>query len=113
MTNYEVSISQRAYSNLLECVSFVKNVSSNAAKDLYDEIMTSIKSLSDFPNKYPEVEGLLIRQSKIRKMVIHKGRYVILYKVEDGIVGTYTFRSEQNGTFTLQPDGNSRQNEDG
>ena len=89
MTNYKISISQRAYSNLLECVSFVKNVSRESAKDLYDEIMTSINSLSTFPNKYSEVEGLLIRQSKVRKMVVHNGRYIILYKVEDGVVFIY------------------------
>ena len=89
MTNYKISISQRAYSDITECVLFVKNVSLEAAKELYEEIMTSINSLSSFPNKYPEVEGLTIRQSKVRKMTIHKGRYFILYKVEDGLVYIY------------------------
>ena len=62
MTNYKISISQRAFSDITECVLFVKNVSKEAANDLYNEIMESIKSLSTFPNKYPEVDGLLIRQ---------------------------------------------------
>ena len=89
MTNYYISISQRAYSNILECVSFVKNVSIEAAKELYAEIMESINSLTIYPNKYPEVNDLLIRQRKIRKMVIHKGRYIILYKVEENTVYIY------------------------
>ena len=89
MTNYKISISQRAFSDITECVLFVKNVSKVAANDLYNEIMESIKSLSTFPNKYPEVDGLLIRQSKVRKMTIHNGRYFILYKVDDGVVYIY------------------------
>lgn len=89
MTNYKISISQRAFSDITECVLFVKNVSKVAANDLHNEIMESIKSLSTFPNKYPEVDGLLIRQSKVRKMTIHKGRYFILYKVDDGVVYIY------------------------
>ena len=89
MTEFRISISQRAYSNIIECVSFVKNVSTKAAEELYLEIIKSIQSLSSFPNKYQEVEGLKITESKIRKMPIHKGRYVALYKVEADEVVIY------------------------
>ena len=52
-------------------------------------MINAIKSLSSFPNKYPEVPGLLIRDIKVRKMPIHDGRYVILYKVENDNVVIY------------------------
>lgn len=99
MTNYRIIISHKAYSNITECVLFVKNVSVEAARELYDEIMTSINSLTSFPNKYPEVDGLLIRQSKIRKMVIHNGRYIILYKVDNEIVFIYDILDSRKDNY--------------
>ena len=89
MNNYSIIITQRAYSSITECVLFVNNVSIEAANHLYDEMMTAINSLSSFPNKYPEIPGLLIRGIKVRKMPIHDGRYVILYKVENDNVVIY------------------------
>ena len=89
MNNYSITITQKAYSSITECVLFVNNVSSDATNHLYEEMMNAIRSLSSFPNKYPEVPGLLIRDIKVRKMLIHDGRYVILYKVENDKVVIY------------------------
>lgn len=89
MNNYSITITQKAYSSITECVLFVNNVSREAANQLYEEMMNAIRSLSSFPNKYPEVPGLLIRDIKVRKMPIHDGRYVILYKVENDKVVIY------------------------
>jgi len=89
MPNYKIIITQRAFSDITENVLFVKNVSIEAAKELYKEIIASIQSLSPFPNKYPEIEGLRIKGSRIRKMTIHQGRYIVLYKVEDENVIIY------------------------
>ena len=89
MNNYKINITQRAYSSITECVLFVNNVSSEAANSLYEEIMHSVKSLLVFPNKYPEIQGLSINGIKIRKMIIHSGRYIILYKVEGELIVIY------------------------
>lgn len=89
MNNYKIVITQHAFSSISECVMFVNNVSPEAANSLYEELMTSIKSLSTFPNKYPEIQDLLIMDAKVRKMPIHNGRYVILYKVENDTVVIY------------------------
>ena len=89
MNNYSITITQKAYSSITECVLFVNKVSSDAVNRLYEEMMNAIRSLSSFPNKYPEVPGLLIRDIKVRKMPIHDGRYVILYKVENDNVVIY------------------------
>ena len=89
MNEYKILITQRAFSDIRECVLFVKNVSYEAAKDLYNEIITKINSLKDFPNSYSEIDGLTIRGTKIRRMPIHNGRYLVLYKVETDLVTIY------------------------
>ena len=89
MAEYNIVITQRAFSDITECVLFVKNVSSEAANNLFNEIITKINSLKSFPNSYPEIEGLTIGGTKIRRMPIHNGRYLILYKVETDLVTIY------------------------
>ena len=89
MDKYNVSITQRAYSDILECVLFVNNVSQQAAKDLYKEIIFSIDSLKKCPSAFPNVDGLTIGGIPIKRMPIHLGRYLIIYKVESNIVTVY------------------------
>lgn len=86
MNEYKINITQRAFSDICECVLFVDNVSNKAAKELYQEIMSSISSLKTFPNAYSCIEGLTIVDTAIRRMPVHKGRYLILYKVEGDLV---------------------------
>ena len=100
MNNYKIEITQRAFSDIYECVLFVKNVSQNAAEALYKEIIESINSLSAYPNAFPEIEGLKIKDYKVRKMVIHHGRYVILYKIQlDTVVIYDIFDVRKNNIF--------------
>ena len=68
---------------------FVDNVSPDAANSLYDDLMSSIKSLSIFSNKHSEIQNLIIRGVKVRKMPIHNGKYIILYKVDKNIFEIY------------------------
>lgn len=89
MADFKIKITQRAYSDIAECVLFVNNVSNEAAKDLYDEIIRSIASLKAFPNAYPNIEGLTIGEAAVRRMTIHRGRYCILYKVEGDEITVY------------------------
>ena len=89
MGQFKISITQRAFSSISEHVLFVRNVSLEAAKELYEETMTSLRSLSSFPERYPEIQDLRIAGSHIRKMPIHNGRYVALYKVDGDTVVVY------------------------
>jgi len=89
MSEYQLVITQRAYSDIIECVFFVNNVSKKAAKDLYDEIIDSFNSLKSYPNAYPCIEGLTIGSVNIRKMPIHHGRYLVIYKVDADSVTIY------------------------
>ena len=89
MNAYKIAITQRAFSDINECVLFVSNVSKEAAKALYTEIISSINSLKTFPNAYPNIEGLVIGGVNIKRMPIHHGRYLIIYKVEGDLITIY------------------------
>ena len=89
MNAYKIAITQRAFSDINECVLFVSNVSKEAAKVLYTEIISSIDSLKTFPNTYPNIEGLVIGGINIKRMPIHHGRYLIIYKVEGDLITIY------------------------
>lgn len=89
MDAYKIVITQRAFSDIYECVLFVSNVSKEAAKVLYTEIISSINSLKTFPNAYPNIEGLVIGGINIKRMPIHHGRYFIIYKVEGDLITIY------------------------
>ena len=89
MNAYKIAITQRAFSDINECVLFVSNVSKEAAKELYTEIISSINSLKTFPNAYPNIEGLVIGGINIKRMPIQHGRYFIIYKVEGDLITIY------------------------
>ena len=89
MAELKVSITQRAFSSICEHILFARNVSLEAAKELYEETMTSLRSLSSFPERYPEIQDLRIAGARVRKMSIHNGRYVVLYKVDGDTVVVY------------------------
>ena len=99
MADYTIIVTQRAFVDVTECVSFVRNVSVEAAKQLYDEIICSINSLMTLPNKYPEIDGLTIGGSKVRKMPIHQGRYVALYKAESHTITIYDILDVRKDSF--------------
>lgn len=89
MADYKIRITQRAFSDITECVLFVNHVSNEAAKRLHEEILASIASLETFPNAYPDIEGLKIGEASIKRMPVHKGRYFVLYKVEGDQITIY------------------------
>ena len=89
MNEYKVSITQKAFTSINEHVLFVRNVSLEAAKSLYEEIMASLKSLNTLPERYPEIPDLRIAGARVRKMSIHDGRYVALYKIDSHTIIVY------------------------
>lgn len=89
MNKYNVVITQRAFFDISECVLFVNNVSNEAAKDLYQQLIKSISELECFPNKYPDIEGLLIAGTRVKRMPVHQGRYIVLYKIDKDTVTVY------------------------
>lgn len=89
MEEYKVVITQRAFSAINECVLFVNMFSKEASKELYSEIISSIGSLKALPSAYPNIEGLTVGGMNIKRMPIHKGMYIIIYKIEKDLVTIY------------------------
>ncbi|MBE6127096.1 MAG: type II toxin-antitoxin system RelE/ParE family toxin [Erysipelotrichaceae bacterium] len=89
MAELKILITQRAFSDICEHILFVRNVSLEAAKELYEETTASLRSLSSFPERNPEIQDLRIAGARIRKMSIHNGHYVALYKVDGDTVVVY------------------------
>lgn len=102
MNAYKIAITQRAFSDINECVLFVSNVSKEAAKVLYTEIISSIDSLKTFPNAYPNIEGLVIGGINIKRMPIHHGRYFIIYKVEGDLITIYDVIDSRKNSSILK-----------
>ena len=80
---YTVIIEQNAFDQIIDCVIFVKNVSTESATKLYEEIMESIRSLEEFPLRNPVDPDFKVANQEERKMIISNGRYFILYSVTD------------------------------
>lgn len=102
MNKYKIVITQRAFSGISECVLFVNVVSNDASKKLHLEIIESIRSLETLPEVHPYIDGLVIGNSKVRRMVIHSGRYFIIYKVEKDIVTIYDILDSRKDNSILK-----------
>lgn len=82
---FEVVVSSSAKAQLVRIISFVKFVSPEAAKDLQEAFVSSLKSLKSMPERHPCIEGLKINGCPIHFMVV-ENRYAFLYKVKDSKV---------------------------
>lgn len=89
---YKVIIEQTAYSQIIECLVFVKKVSIDAANNLYVLIMDSTKSLKEYPYRYPVDSRYNVANQEERKMVIGNGRYIVLYAIEKNNVFVEYFK---------------------
>ena len=88
MDSYQIIISFKAQSDLSDCVSFLLNVSKEAAKQLADDIYSAIESLNVFPERNPVFEMPKSFPFIVRKHVVNN-RYILLYSVEDKSVVIY------------------------
>ena len=102
MNSYQITITQKAFSDIQECVLFVNNVSKEAATSLYNEIMDKINSLKNFPNSNPNIDGLTVGGVNVKRMPIHHGRYLILYKVEKDLVTIYDILDSRKDNSILK-----------
>lgn len=82
---YKVIISDKAADMLIEHIRFLAEVSTEAAENLQDKIITSSKSLQHFPKRNPWITDPVLALYKYRKMVVDK-RYMLIYQIKDEIV---------------------------
>ena len=82
---YEVIISDRARQMLGGHVRFLAQKSPTAARKTKNELMSSIRSLSIMPERYPFLNTEFLPLNKYHKMFVEK-RYLILYRIKDWTV---------------------------
>lgn len=85
MNEYKIEISSKAQEDILACVGFVKNVSLEAAKELFESIYSFIESLRTYPECNPLFEMPQGTNREIRKGIVNK-RYIVIYEINEQIV---------------------------
>ena len=88
METYCIDWSARAISDFSDCVTFLKNVSLSAAKELVHDIDLAVLSLSSFPEKNPVFIMPKSFPLVIRKLIVKK-RYIVLYSIEEQTIVIY------------------------
>ena len=82
---YKVIVSEKAQRMLGNHIRFLANVDRHAAVELKKKIMTALRSLEEFPERYPFFQVEYIPSNKYHKMVTDK-RYMALYQIKDDTV---------------------------
>jgi len=85
MDKYEIFISLKAQEDLLNHIGFVKNVSIEAAKQLFEDLYNFIESLQTFPERNPLFEMPLGTKYELRKGIVNK-RYIVIYEIDKKII---------------------------
>ncbi len=98
---YNVIVSDRATSMLINHVRFLANVSVTAAQKLHKEIIKEIKALEVMPESYPWLTAAEITANKYRKKLVGK-RYLLIYQIKDNNVFVdYVLDCRQDYTWLL------------
>ena len=85
MDQFKVVVAERAKNQILRSVDFLSRVSPQAAGDLYEAIMASLRSLETMPERYPAIHDLFISGKEVRRAVIQQ-TYAALYIVKGSAV---------------------------
>ena len=82
---YRVIISDRAKRLLGTHIRFLAQVNKRAAEEKRKKILTAVKSLDEFPQRFPFLEDPYIIPNKYHKMYIAKW-YLVLFQIRDDAV---------------------------
>lgn len=82
---YRVIVSDRAKRMLGEHIRFLAKVSPDAARKKKQQIMTELRSLSHWPQRFPFFDADYIPANKYHKMFVDRW-YLVLYQVRDDTV---------------------------
>lgn len=82
METYEVIISEEARRQLGQCVLFIAKDNPEAAQRLRERLVSSIRSLTSMPARYPFFQEPYIPKNKYHKMFVENW-YLILYQIRD------------------------------
>lgn len=82
---YTVEVSDAALTMLDSHVDFLAKVSKAAAVKMKDEVLSSMRTLRKYPQRYPIYDSPFITDTAYRIMVSAK-RYLIFYEIVEKIV---------------------------
>ena len=88
MDKYKVVWTEKALSDMSQCISFVLSVSAEAALELRNDFKKTADSLNVFPERNPIFEMPKAFPYVVRKQIV-KDRYILLYTVEKNDVFIY------------------------
>jgi len=99
---YNLIISNKANILIKQHISFVGNVSKDAAKKLNKEFKDAIKNIASAPTSYQLFDGKFVPYSKYRKYVISK-RYIVIYQIkEETIYIEYVIDTRTDYSFLIK-----------
>ena len=82
---YHVIVSEAAAREFASHVSFLANVSRDAARETKDRLVEALASLTEMPGRFPYLNEDLIPKNKYHKMYV-PDRYLVLYQIRDNTV---------------------------
>lgn len=82
---YKVIVSDRARQMLAGHVRFLAQKSPTTARKVKNDLIDTIRSLQQMPERFPFLDADLIPPNKYHKMFVEKW-YLILYQIKDEIV---------------------------
>lgn len=82
---YKVIISELATREVSSHISFLANVSKQAAKETKQRLVEAIGSLSEMPGRFPFLDEEYIPKNKYHKMYVQSW-YLVLYQIKDDTV---------------------------
>ena len=85
MTEYKVTVSNRAKLMLGEHLKFIAKIDRNAAKKTEKRFLESFRSLHQLSERYPFIEDEYIESCKYRKMYVEKW-YLVIYSISESVV---------------------------
>lgn len=88
MAVLKIVLTSNAYADWQNCVSFVLNVSKEAAIKLDDEIKAAIDNLNNYPEKNPIFEMNRAFPFVVRKSIVNR-RYIILFSINEQEILVY------------------------
>lgn len=83
--NYKVIVSERSRQTLATHILFLAKKSPSSARHLKTDLLNAIRSLHQFPERFPFLEAEFIPYNKYHKLFVEKW-YLILYQVKDQTV---------------------------
>ena len=87
MKKFRIIYLKSSLESIKQIISFISNISVDAAKREFFQLKESIANLEYFPNRFPVLKGITLFDKEVHKLVTKNGRYIVLYEIiEDTVI---------------------------